>query len=129
MRAKGRADARYGPSKACTTGLKSTYSHPGKCWPVPFLLYFLEPLHNPHCLQALLPALSALVPPGYPGQATFSNSCSHHLSLLEMPRFLGVFCTWSRLLGTQHPYTACIPIPVGFPRTFPQLPALLASPS
>ena len=23
----------------------------------------------------------------------------------------------------------CIPIPVGFPRTFPQLPALLASPS
>lgn len=81
------------------------YSRPGKYWPIPFLLYFLEPLHNPHCLWPLLPALSALVPPGYPGQATFSNSCSHHLSLPEMPRLLGVFCTWSRLLSTHlHPH-------------------------
>ena len=32
-----------------------------------------------------VPALSALVPPGYPGSATFSNSCSPHLLSLRCP--------------------------------------------
>lgn len=35
-----------------------------------------------------VPALSALVLPGYPGSATFSNSCSPHLLSLRCPNSL-----------------------------------------
>ena len=131
MRAKWRADARRcSPSTGWHCRLEVHLLESWEMLTRPFLLHHLGHLHIPHCLWAPLPALSAPVPPGYPGQATFSQQLlSSPLSPRDAPT---PWCLLHLVQTLQHPRSlhSLHPQPAGFsqglstPGSFTCLPLL-----